>query len=161
MKWQPLPEEINGFKIIKDLGRIGGKTRKAIVVCKICSRNYEAQVYYLKNRKHCGCLRPIEMQCSYRRSHPRLVTIYKGMRARCYYEKDICYKSYGGKGITICNEWLENADDFCKWSLKNGYASGLSIDRKDNSKNYCPENCQWSDTKVQARNRFGVKLSME
>ncbi len=161
MKWQPLPDVINGFKIIKDLGRTDGKTRKAIIECKVCHRHYEAQAYYLKNRKHCGCLRPPELECSYRRSHSRLVTIYKCMRARCYYEKDICYKVYGAKGIRICDEWLEFPDLFCEWSINNGYEKRLQIDRIDNNKDYCPENCRWSDTKTQARNRKGIKLTMD
>lgn len=161
MQWQELPEMINGFKIIKDLGRVNGKTRKAIAECKVCQRHYEVQAYYLKDRKHCGCLRPKEMECTYRKSHPRLVTIYKCMRARCYYEKDINYKIYGARGIKVCDEWINKPDSFCYWALENGYRDNLSIDRINNELNYSPENCQWSDTKKQARNRKGIKLNMQ
>lgn len=157
----PLPDEINGFKIIKDLGRKNGKSRKAIIVCKVCKKEHEAYAYYLKSLKHCGCLRGKEIECLYRRSHPRLLQTYKGMRARCYKENDKCFSLYGGKGIKVCDEWLNSADSFCEWAIKNGYADNLSIDRIDNSKNYCPENCRWSDTKTQGRNRKGVKLTME
>ena len=156
-----LPSEINGFKILKDLGREKGKTRKALVICKECNQEKIMDAYYLKNRKHCGCLRPEEMECSYRRSHPRLVQIFKCMRARCYYKKDNNFHNYGEKGIKICNEWLEKPDLLCEWSLKNGYNDNLSIDRIDNNKNYEPNNCKWSDSKDQARNRKGIKLSMD
>jgi len=161
MKWEELPGEINGFKIIADLGRKDGKTRKAIVICKVCKRKYEAQAYYLKDRKHCGCLRPKEIKCSYRKTYPRLLGIYKCMLNRCYSKKDKCFHLYGMKGIRMCDEWIENPDLFCKWSLENGYADNLSIDRKDNNKDYCPDNCKWSDAKTQARNRKGIKLTIE
>jgi hypothetical protein len=157
----PLPKEINGFKIIKDLGRKNGKSRKAIVICKVCKKEHEAYAYYLKSLKHCGCLFPPRIECKYKRSHRRLFQIYRGMKARCYKENDKCYSLYGGKGIRVCNEWLSNADSFCEWALSNGYADDLSIDRINNEKDYYPENCRWSDTKTQARNRKGIKLTME
>ena len=154
-----LPKIINDFKIIKDLGHDG--KRRALVECKQCKRNYKVQVWTLKNRKHCGCMITKPFKCSYRKSHPRLINIYKCMKARCYNEKDISYKYYGKKGIIVCKEWLENADDFCIWALKNGYKIKLTIDRIDNNKNYEPENCRWATYATQERNREFCKLNME
>lgn len=67
------------------------------------------------------------------------------MRERCYNKNNNKYYLYGGKNITICDEWLNDYDKFKQWSIEHGYKpnSHLSIDRIDSNKNYCPENCQW------------------
>lgn len=78
---------------------------------------------------------------------------WRAMKQRCYYPGHKYYKNYGGKGIKICEEWLNSFENFYNWSIKNGYQEGFSIDRVDNSKGYCPENCKWSDRKTQCRNR--------
>ncbi len=158
-KMNQLPKEINGFKIVRDLGR--STTRKAIVICKVCGNQYEAQAYYLKDRKHCGCLRGKELKCSYRKTHPRLLRIYKGMKSRCYNKKDRCFHLYGAKGIAMDDQWIECVDDFFNWSLNNGYKDDLSIDRIDGLKGYSPDNCRWVTTKDQARNTSRIKMSLE
>lgn len=73
----------------------------------------------------------------------RLHKIYRGLLSRCYNEKEKTYRWYGAKGIKVCDEWLNNPLTFEDWALKNGYEDGLSIDRKDANKDYCPENCRW------------------
>jgi hypothetical protein len=59
---------------------------------------------------------------------------------------------YGGRGITICNEW-QSFSAFRGWAMSNGYADHLTIDRRDNDGNYCPENCRWVTMKVQQNNK--------
>ena len=63
------------------------------------------------------------------------------------------YKFYGAKGIRICKEWLYHPDEFISWSLQNGYKDGLSIDRIDSSKDYCPENCRWIPTRLNSKHK--------
>jgi hypothetical protein len=74
----------------------------------------------------------------------RLETIYTRMRHRCLNPKDGYYHLYGGRGITICPEWLENRLYFYKWALENGYSDELQLDRLDSDKGYSPENCRWA-----------------
>ena len=83
--------------------------------------------------------------------NPRIARIFRGMKNRCYNKSEECYMWYGGKGICICDEWLNNPKSFEEWALKNGYNDNLIIDRIEEEKDYCPENCQWVDLGNNAR----------
>ena len=82
----------------------------------------------------------------------RLWSIYNGMKSRCNNPNVPAYKSYGGRGITICSEWLDSFPKFRDWALANGYRDDLTLDRKDTNGNYSPDNCRWSTKKEQALN---------
>lgn len=82
----------------------------------------------------------------------RLYFIWQGMKQRCFDINDSAYKWYGAKGITVCDEWLK-FENFYKWAHENGYTENLTIDRKDNTRNYEPVNCKWSTVKEQNRNK--------
>jgi len=120
-------------------------------------------------RKHttsCGCQsskKTIGQRTSTHglRNHP-LYESWLGMRNRCYWPKHNRYKHYGGKGITVCDEWKDSFASFYEWSISNGWKKGLQIDRKDNNKNYSPDNCTFSTIKQQSRNRTSnVKLTID
>lgn len=84
-------------------------------------------------------------------SNKRLQRIFKHMKIRCYSEECRSYRWYGAKGIKICDEWLNNPQSFETWALSNGYNDTLTIDRKEEDKDYCPENCRWITRKDNAK----------
>lgn len=77
------------------------------------------------------------------------------MYCRCYYPSTNQYKNYGGKGIKVCDEWqhIEGFINFYNWAMENGYDETLTLDRIDNNKDYCPENCRWETRKNQSNHR--------
>jgi hypothetical protein len=78
------------------------------------------------------------------------------MRYRCYEPKRKNYLHYGGRGITVCEEWLDpmnGFENFCQWALSNGFGEGLSLDREDNDKGYGPDNCRWTGRRIQNINK--------
>lgn len=103
----------------------------------------------------CGCLHN-ELLAKRNERHSlsktRIYYIFNGMKDRCYNNKNKSYKDYGGRGITICDEWLNDFVVFYKWATENGYKEGLSIERIDVNKGYSPENCAWIPKEMQAKN---------
>lgn len=118
--------------------------------------------------KSCGCLKNkgyvkgdvVKGACG-----DRLYKVYKSMIHRCYYPNELTYKNYGGRGIKVCDEWLNSFASFEKWALHNGYDKNAAfgkctIDRIDVNGNYEPSNCRWVDIKTQLNNTtFNVKLT--
>lgn len=88
----------------------------------------------------------------------RLYNIWHSMKQRCYRKNNKDYERYGGRGIRICSEWLNDFKAFYNWSILNGYADDLTIDRIDTNGNYEPDNCRWVSVKVQNNNRRSCKL---
>lgn len=93
----------------------------------------------------------------------RLQSIFLHMKDRCYNPNIKEYKNYGGRGITICEEWQtphswKGGKAFKKWALENGYADDLTIDRIDVNKGYSPENCRWVSIKEHQNNKRNNRL---
>lgn len=105
----------------------------------------------------CGCHQYDRNFCSKKaKNYPRLYRIYRGMKTRCTNPKYPYWDRYGGRGISICDEW-QKFDNFCDWALSSGYEEdkrypALSIDRIDVDRGYSPDNCRWATATQQANN---------
>ena len=136
--------------------------RSHIWLCKCsCGNTVEVCVNELKNgdTKSCGCLP--RGKITHGLTKTRIYRIYIGMKNRCYNPNNPKFNLWGGRGITICNEWLNSVEVFYEWANKNGYSDLLTIDRIDTDGNYEPNNCRWSTAKEQANNTRRNKCQKE
>lgn len=134
--------------------------RKSTWVCKCECGNTTGPVYgfSLKNGtvKGCGCLRGYN-NTKHGLCHTRLHSIWTGMKSRCYRPTAGSYEIYGGRGITVCDEWRDNFKMFYDWAIANGYRDDLTLDRIDPDGNYEPSNCRWATWEQQANNKRNTK----
>lgn len=128
------------------------KLRKAIFRCE-CGAIFTSTIHAVKtgNKKSCGC-RPTCCTPVHGGWGSRLYSIWNGMKDRCLNSNSQAYSSYGGKGITVCEDWL-TFGGFQAWAMISGYTLFLSLDRKNSNGNYEPSNCRWANNFTQAQNR--------
>ena len=104
--------------------------------------------------RSCGCLKDelSKQRAKHHGAGTRLYRIWRNMKERCYNPNNTYYKNYGGRGITICEEWRNNFSIFQSWAFSTGYEDNLTIDRINNDKGYEPNNCKWATRMEQSKN---------
>lgn len=144
------------LSVIKEVGR---KRGAALFLCQCeCGKHKEITGGDLRSGKvhSCGCLKSemrIEKNTTHGLKTHRLYSIYHNMITRCYNEKATHFDSYGGRGISICDEWKNDFISFYNWAIRNGYSDELSIDRIEVNGNYEPSNCRWATIQEQSVNK--------
>ena len=145
-----------------DPGKPAVRTRRGSKVCSVCSQNKTLTEFNRHRRGKDG----LDTRCRQCRSRAgrewyrqrqqrtnRLYSTYMGMKARCCYSNHRSFPNYGGRGIAVCEEWLESFDAFVSWAMNNAYHPDLQLDRIDNDQGYAPDNCRFVTPTENAQNR--------
>ncbi len=137
--------------------------------CPACGEKVEKDYHNGIRQKTCGCINWIDAAAKANTKHgecrngknSRLYNIWRGMKKRCYEKKNDSYRWYGGRGIIVCDDWINNFSTFKKWALLNGYKNNLQLDRIDNDGPYSPDNCQFIPLIENVRKQTNIKLNMK
>ena len=151
---KPLMGEYHGIVVIKDLGTFNDGDRYAVFKCPLCEEHFKRRVANVKNGRcsSCGCLQKsivskLTLSHGDARKDSKHHSLYRAwwsIKSRCYNPNTPSYHRYGGRGITMCEEWLNSYISFREWSLKNGWKKGLTIDKDISGLDeYSPKGCVW------------------
>lgn len=129
--------------------------KKIFWLCKCdCGKETWVCAQNLMAAKSCGCSQKT-CHAIHGMSRTRIHETWNHMIQRCRNKNHPYYKDYGGRGISVCEEWIgtEGFIRFNEWAMSNGYQENLTLDRIDNDKGYSPDNCRWVGWDVQANNK--------
>lgn len=144
---RPIESRLRALNFCEPIYKKTGQPMRTVLALCECGKTIEVSVSLMVrgHTKSCGCLFK-EVQAKtvtkYNPIIPALHKQYKHMMQRCYNPNNKSYKYYGGSGITICDEWRNNYQNFLDWALAHGWQKGLQIDKdKLGGKIYSPQNC--------------------
>lgn len=156
-------DKFGSLTVIKEVEPMACSWHKYLlrmVLCKCeCGKETTARLTFLTSghTKSCGCLKFGPSKLTHGGARTRLYSIWRGMKDRCFNENTFSYKNYGAMGVSVCDEWLD-FEPFKDWALGNGYKDSLTIERKDTTGNYEPNNCTWIPKSLQSRNRRDTRF---
>lgn len=137
--------------------------RMGLFHCLFCGKHVERGLRDGLKNKSCGCARR-DLRATHGLTRggkiDPLLVVWFGIKARCCNPKHSTFERYGGRGIVVCNEWLNNSQCFFDWARRSGWSKGFEVDRRDNNGPYSPDNCRIVTHLVNSRNRPSTKLSM-
>lgn len=136
-------------------GKQGRTIRKAIYECSKCGKEITCVVSKMKKQTKalCQSCAASDSQTKHGLSKSDIYKRWKQIKQRCFNRKSTGYDKYGGAGITMCDLWKNNFEEFNKWAITNGFKKELTIDRRNNTLGYEPSNCRWVDNTTQAVNK--------
>lgn len=170
-----VPSDLKRERVRKSMGKLidltGQRFGRLVVLKRAVSDNHGAKWFcrcdcgntlsvraYALRSGHtvsCGCYRleqTLSAVTTHAESGTKLHKVWRGIKWRCYDVHSPVYKYYGARGIIVCDEWIDNFENFRDWALANGYQEGLSIDRINVDGDYSPQNCRWGDAFTQMNN---------
>lgn len=161
---------IINMKLIKEIeskrDKKGNLVKWGIFQCPINNEEVEMRLSDGYKCKSCGCNR--NKNNKYRYTHggkgTKLYNVWCTMKQRILNPNNTDYKDYGGRGIIICPEWVNDYVVFRDWSLSHEYAEGLQINRIENNGNYEPSNCNWitqTENLKNKRNSIPIEIANE
>lgn len=157
----PRPLDLIGEKYgrLAVLEKLSERRNKSVVWrCQCdCGNVVDVTTGELRSGRHlsCGCYqreRASQAATIHGESRTRLYRIWCAMIKRCENENAEGYENYGGRGISVCEEWRRDYISFRDWAMSHGYSTELTLDRCDVNENYCPENCKWATRFEQMNN---------
>lgn len=155
----PVGTTFNRLTVACELPRLrspGGQTKRIFRFTCSCGTSIDALLTNVKSGKtqSCGCLNAENKFKHGLAEHP-LAKIWYGMHERCS-----THKNYAGRGIIVCPEWsgTEGLANFVDWAKTQPSFCGLEVDRRDNDKSYCPDNCRFVTASVNQRNKRDALL---
>lgn len=122
--------------------------------CSYCQKEI-VRPFSARNMQSCGCMQ-YELIAKTVRTHQdtgsKEYVCYHHLKGKCYNPNNPDYKYYGGRGITISDDWLESYANFLR-DVGRSPSKDFTLERRDVDGNYCKENCYWASRQVQASNR--------
>ena len=149
--------------VVQPNGRRNGR-RRVVYKCRCdCGNIVTVRADHLRSgaTKSCGCMQRellSSRQTTHGQSKTHLYGVWNSMKSRCYNSATQFFYRYGGRGITVCDEWRNDFESFRSWSEATGYRDGMTLDRKDNDLGYSSDNCRWTDRVTQANNRSSNRM---
>ncbi len=149
-------KNLHGLVILEEVERKHRYRRRVRVKC-YCGNIFAVDLVQINigHTRSCGCLRnkkAAERKRTHGLSEHPIYGIWSGIKARCYNVNTVAFKSYGGRGIEMCDEWKNDFMPFYTWAVANNWAKGMEVDRINGDGNYEPGNCRIVTKLVNIRN---------